>query len=202
MRPRLASCFVGAILAVEAACSHEIHRPPPGQDPTTVQPGGSSGGGAVTGGGGAVTDGGGADVAVDALAACNAITITRGVVDQIGVTGDPPAGAGGTLVDGTYDLTDATYFAGTGGIGPTGVSYKETIQLDGATMQQARATLGGGRTVEARRTSTVALSGARASISETCPAPSGAQSWGYTATGDTLSLISATARTEFVYTKR
>jgi len=195
MSLRLASVLFLAL----AACSSDPSRPPPGTDPTTVQPGT----GKPPGGGGTNTDGGSVtDAGTDGPVTCNDITVTGAVVDQNAVTGDPPAGSGGTIVDGTYDLTDSTSYVGNGAIGPTGVSFKESIRITGGTLEQYRQTTTSSGTTSLRAAYTMALNNSTVSLAETCPTPSLAQQWTFTVTGSQLALISPTSRVEFVYTKK
>jgi hypothetical protein len=196
MSLRLAS----VLFLVLAACSSDPSRPPPGTDPTTVQPGT----GKPPGGGGTTTDGGTVitDAGTDGPAVCNDITLTGAIVDQTAVTGDPPAGAGGSIVDGTYDLTDSSSYVGNGAIGPTGTSIKETIRIAAGTLQQYRQTTTSSGTTSLRASYTMAVNNSTVSLAETCPTASLAQQWTFTVTGSQLALISPTSRVEFVYTKK
>jgi hypothetical protein len=198
MSTRFASVFVGALLVVGAACSHDVQRPPPGQDPTTVQPGGPAGGG---GGGGGSSDGGAVlDADTDALATCNDVVQVGSLVDQSAVGGDPVAGTGGTVTDGTYALSDSTVYVGAGAVGPTGTSLKETLVIAAGVAQRVRTTQTSTGSVETRTTFTLAFSGVTVAWSETCPTPSLAQQFSYTVTGNELRLIDSVGRVDYVYT--
>lgn len=190
----------GAVVVLAAACSNEIHRPPPAEDPETVQPGRAGGGGQR--GDGGIDGGSVADAGADALGPCNTLTITGVLVDQQAVAGSPPTGTGGAIADGLYDLTETTLFVGPGAIGPTGKSFRETLAITGGTWQQARVTITSAGQAQTQSTFTAAVSGSSVALSETCPTPSLAESFTYTVAGNQLRLISPSRQTEFVYTQK
>jgi hypothetical protein len=104
MRRLLTSLLVVSVLGCFAACKEDPERPPATGDLPRAPPMGGGAGGGGTGEGGAdggLGDGGDAG-------ACNDLTNQGVVVDQNGVVGDAPTGSGGTIQDGTYELTLAT----------------------------------------------------------------------------------------------
>src|SRR5687768_13692165 len=123
---RRALClFAFALTAASAfvACSDDLKKPPYAVDPT-VQPSNPVSGGGAEGG---ARDSG--TPSQDAPTTCNDLPLTSIQVAETGVVGDPPAGTGGQLQDGIYDIIEAQKFVGTGTPGPTGITYKASIQI-------------------------------------------------------------------------
>jgi hypothetical protein len=84
--------------------------------------------------GGSLADASSGD-AGDGAVACNALANTATPVTGAQVAANPPALQGGTVVDGTYGLTNLTIYTGPDGpAGTTGMS-QTTIEISGATIQ-------------------------------------------------------------------
>jgi hypothetical protein len=74
----------------------------------------------------------------DGAVVCNAIVNTAPSVTITQVAADPPAFTGGTVVDGTYTLTNETIYTGDGGAtGPKGTT-STTFVFKGSTIQVAK----------------------------------------------------------------
>ena len=126
-------------IGVVAACSDPAPKPTPAVTGTTPLPninGGGGEGGADSGTDGGRHDGGDGGV-------CSDIPLNGALVDRTGVVGEPPVAPGGTIADGTYDLTQDTVYVGAGGVaGPTGITAKATIRIAGGKLDE-RIQLGG-----------------------------------------------------------
>ena len=177
------------------ACSDPPEKPPAG--------GGSIGGGSVTGGGGSEggADSGGLD-AGDGRG-CNALVATGQVIDRIGVAGEPPAGRGGTVVDGEYNLTDYTVFTGAGGAGgPTGITAKAVIRIATGKLDE-RYELGGSGNPSVRSASgRYAATAATFATTQECPRAGQAGTLQFTANDPLLVLTDPATKEAFTFTKR
>lgn len=183
-----------------AACKEDPVRPPPASD-QNVQPGGALGGG---GGGDASANG--VDAGGDGGGACTTLEAdTAPAIDQIAVVGDPPAGSGGTLESGTYELSDARVYGSVGG-GATGLFFRGRLALDvGASTTTIERVLvtsaqNGSATTE-RKAGTLVAGSTTATLAFTCEAPDQEQVT-YTATGTTLVFTNTTTRESYTFTKR
>ena len=125
-----------------------------------------------------------ADGAGDAAMACNDVVNSAPVVAVTQIADDPPASSGGTIADGTYELTAVAIY--TGASGPTGPSGTEqtTVVVSGATFQVVSA----GQ--PPRRTLTLATSGTAFTATDTCP-DSTVTTGTYTATATGLTIVIA-----------
>jgi hypothetical protein len=175
---------------------------PPPKPPVTDSPGGPApvGGGAGGGGGGATNgDGGASD---NDAGACTDLTITSAIVAQQVVNATPPAGAGGTLADGIYDLTDATYYGGPAALpGPSGAEYQGTIRITGQTFERRLVfKSAGGATAETAVSGTFVPNGVNALITLTCPIAAQEQVT-YTATGNNLVITNIVTNESLGFTK-
>lgn len=136
-------------------------------------------------------------------ASCGDVVPGGPCVQEIRIDDSAPAPAGGTLVEGTYDLTDlALYTNPAGPTGPLGEPRRETIALaaDGATWVMNAIALSAG--LAARRTLSVVGVGPQLHATVTCPAadagPGDAGAgpaivYTYTASGEALTLYRLTA---------
>jgi hypothetical protein len=158
-----------------------------------VVAGGACGGGGVSGPIDAATDGdGGDDIEEDASgvdipppicadpvgdvvnAACSVVTADGPCVQPLMVDDNSPAPAGGTLVAGTYDLSERTVFTSPGGAtGPAGEPLKKTIVVSGSgtSLSIDEAVLSAA--IPSRRTLALELVGASGQlrVTVTCPSP-------------------------------
>ena len=110
-------------------------------------------------------------------------------IQEVQVADTLPAPAGGTPVDGTYDLTSRTAYTGAGGAtGPDGQYSKHTLILAGGGLQEAQQN--GSCAVE-RTSGTLTFSGAMVTYAQTCPVCSGNNCGGmaaYSATSTAFTL--------------
>lgn len=93
----------------------------------------------------------------------------------------PPTPLGGTIVDGTYVLTTATLYTGTGGAsGPTGDTRSMTMRITGA---RGDSIFDG-----VARTAQFAVSGTTMTSTSVCPESGGTRTDGYDATPTTFAV--------------
>jgi hypothetical protein len=119
------------------------------------------------------------EAAVDAPTVCNSLPNTASSVSIEQLASEPPAPQGGTIVDGTYALTAAVIYTGSGGpTGPSGTT-QTTLQISGATIQ----VVSDGE--PATRTVTFTTSGTSIQSVDTCP-DTDTRPGTYTATPTTL----------------
>jgi hypothetical protein len=200
-RSRLRLAFLGVflILGGAAACSSKESRPGPAGDGTATVPNnaGNTEGGASSGDS-AVDTG-----VADSGAACNDVVLTGVLIDRIGVNGDPPVGVGGTVVDGTYDLTGYSVYVGVGGVaGPTGISARGTIRIAGGKLDEITELSGSGPTTQVRKSSGYNAAAATFATTESCPSVGGGSQRQFTAADPLLTLTDPVTKEAFTFTKR
>ena len=192
---------IAAAALFASACGDDPKRPPVTEDL------GSSGGGPVgSGGGGGPRDGGGGeDAGLDgnAVEGCTDLTPTGPIIDQNAVNDDPPAGTGGAIVDGTYDITDARINQGAVGLpGPTGSSYQGSIRFTGTTFERVvifRSSAGA--FAETRTSGTFVTNGQTAALNATCPTP-GQEQLTYSVAGTAVTFANLATKESFTFTLR
>jgi hypothetical protein len=198
MRKRVLYLVV-AIAALALACED-----PPPKPPITDSPGGPTGGGGLAGGGGGSSGGGTTDGGApqDDAGACTDLPVTGAVVAQQVVNATPPAGTGGELADGIYNLTDATYYGGPSALpGPSGAEYRGTIRITGHTFERHLVFKNAaGATAETAVRGTFAPTGVSALINLTCPTAAQEQVT-YTATGSNLVITNIVTNESLGFTK-
>lgn len=179
------------------ACSDPPERPPAG--------GGSLSGGSAGGGGGGGGEGGvdsGTNDSGDG-GVCNDLVIASQTVDRIGVLGEPPAGRGGTIVDGTYQLTDYSVFVGAGGVGgPTGITAKGAIRITAGTLDELYEFGGSGNPSVRSASSTYSATAATFATTELCPRAGVGATRQYTSNDTVLVLTDTATKEAFTFTKR
>jgi hypothetical protein len=112
------------------ACQDDPTRPPP-------EGVGSSPPGSGIGGGGSRTSDASTEAGTDA-GVCTTLDIGGAQVDQQGILGDPPAGSGGAIVDGTYDMVEARLYVGDAGTpGVTGNRFQASLRVTGGTVERS-----------------------------------------------------------------
>lgn len=195
MRVFLLSAAICAAL-VGVACKDDPNRPPASTEGSSSPP---------VGGGGSVTnpsDAGRSDDAGDA-GSCAALSNTGTPVDQNSFVEDLPAGTGGTLVDGTYDLIAAELYETQGVPGLTGTSYQGSIRITGTTFERVLVVRGSNNTAtELDVTGTITPSGtSNAVLSLTCPVPSQEQIT-FTVADTALTLSNLTTKELFRFRKQ
>ncbi len=198
MRASALVAFFALATAAAIGCDDDEPKRPPILATGSATPGvsgsGSSGG---TDGGAVVRDAGG-----DA-GSCTELENVANEVDQNAVTGDLPAGTGGTVLDGIYTLTEARVYLGVSGVpGPTGTTYKETIQIAGTAFERVLTfKSSGGTSSEIRSRGTFTQSGTTGTITLTCPSQN-TESVTYTVGGSSLSLGNLVTKESFLFTKQ
>jgi hypothetical protein len=124
-------------------------------------------------------------------AACNALVNHAPVLALSLVSSDPPAGHGGTIVDGTYTMESAAYYTGAGGAsGPSGTTSQVTIEVVKGTVQVASTSdgAGSGAMPPTHLTVTISTNGSDLTYEDTCPA-SATLHGSYTATPTSLTVM-------------
>jgi hypothetical protein len=145
---------------------------------------------------GAVGDAGEAGV-------CSDITLTGVLVDRIAIAGDPPVSTGGTIVDGTYDLTLYQAYVGTSGVGgPTGLTARSSLRITAGKIDQIIETGGSTPTTTLVTRSTYNATGTTFASTELCPATGGGGQLQYTASDPSLILRDPVTKEEFTFAKR
>jgi hypothetical protein len=196
------------IVAAIAALAQGCEDPPP-KPPVTDSPGGPIAGGGLGGAGGGssgggTTDGGTTDGGTtdDDAGACTDLPVTGAVVAQQVVNATPPPDAGGELVDGIYDLTNATYYGGPSALpGPSGAEYRGSIRITGQTFERHLVFKNAaGATAETAVRGTFAPTGVNALITLTCPIATQEQVT-YTATGNNLVITNIVTNESFGFMK-
>jgi len=189
---------VGSV-ALFGACADPEKKPAPAVPGMSTGGGGGGGGG---GGEGGVVDEGGFDAGEAGV--CNDLVNSGTLVDRTAVPGDPPTATGGTVVDGTYDLTDYSVYVGTGGApGPTGITAKATLRIAGGKIDEIIELGGTGKTSTVTTSSSVySVTGATFAETDLCPAGGGGRQLQFTANDPQLILTDATSKEAFTFAKR
>lgn len=208
---RRVACSLFLVGSVLYACKGSDPLPPAAQEPTNPQPVDNvSGGGGVANedGSATTTDEGGILTSDGATTQCTAITLAGVVVDEEGTSGQAPNGQGGTIANGLYNLTQVAKYVGTGGIGvgPTGVTYQETIQItNGNTFERVRILASTSAVGSEERSIGVMVPvSPNLSITESCPLQQSLQ-YAYTATETSIVLITGAGTAtgeQYTYTKQ
>lgn len=195
--------LLGAALGASfAACKHEEPNRPavltdgPAGPVSGGSAGGSSDAGTTTDGAVATTDAGDGGVCTDLEGA-------SAEVDQNAVAGDVPAGTGGAITDGTYDLTEASVYVGLAGIpGPTGTRIKEALRITGTKLERVESTVNSaGATSSGAGSGTITVTQTSATIVLTCPSGN-QETVTYTATATGLTLSNLGTKESRVYSLR
>lgn len=156
-------------------------------------------------GGGAPIDGGVEDASYggDAGFMCTSLAPDSGIVDQNAVSEDPPAGMGGTIIDGVYDLTDARLHQGAFGLpGPTGSSYQGSIRVEGLSFERVivlRSSAGAAS--EVRSSGNLSTSGTTATFMVTCPSPTQEQLT-YSVANTSVTFSNLVTKESFTFTRQ
>jgi hypothetical protein len=182
MRAFLSFLGCTCVLSV-AACSGSSSGNAPGDggiDGADAAAGDGSGGDAAPAEAGG--DGGGSSDAAADAGACNTLVNSAQSVMVQQVAMDPPSPAGGTILDGTYDLTAVAIYTGPNGpSGPSG-SSQTTISISGATIQVVTS----GQ--PDRQTVTLATQGSAFTATDTCP-DNKVTMGSYSASGTTFTIF-------------
>jgi len=191
------ACLALAPMAFVGACSDPPSRPAPSGGGEIKLPPVSGGSEAGASDSSSNVDGGDAGV-------CNALQTTGSVVDRIGVVGDPPVSSGGTVIDGTYELSIYSVYVGAGGVGgPTGITAKSNLLVAGGRIDDVLELGGSGKTTSTTRTnSSYAITGASLASTELCPTVGGGKTRQFTATDSSVTLTDLTTKEAFTFVKR
>jgi hypothetical protein len=183
------------------ACKEEEKHPALGKEgnnPTLVGSGGGS-----TSSSGAIVDAG----PTPDGGACTDLVLTgaEAQVLENGVQEAPLAGTGGTVANGTYDLTQSSRFVGASGFpGPTGTTYKAILRITAGTTYdkvQVQGSSSSTAVIEIDQHGVLQTASTNATLSLTCPSVV-VQSLSYTATDTTLTLIDLEIGISQTYTLR
>jgi hypothetical protein len=192
--------FQVGLVGLVGACADPEKKPAP------AEPGSMTGGGAGGGGGGGSEGGTGSEGGFDAGEAgvCNDLVNTGTLIDRTGVNGDPPVATGGTVVDGTYDLTAFAVYVGTAGApGPTGITARSTIRIAAGKIDQILELAGTGKTSTVTTMSSVyTATGATFAETDLCPTGGGGRQLQFTANDPQLTLTDLTSKQAFTFSKR
>jgi hypothetical protein len=120
------------------------------------------------------------DAEMEAAVVCTTLANSAAAVPVQTFAADPPTPEGGTIVDGTYEMTGAAIYTGPDGPSGTNGTSQTTIQITGSTIQIVNA--GDPPT----RTITLATSGTSFTSTDTCPDYSTVIQGSYTATATTF----------------
>jgi len=159
----------------------------------------------TSGGGGGGSDGGtDAGDAGDDGGTCTDLAITGSLIDRTGVPGDPPTSTGGTIVDGSYDLTAYAVYVGVSGVaGPTGITARASIRVGNGKIDEVLELGGTGKTTTTTATrSGYAASGATFAETQLCPATGAGAQLQFTANDPLLILTNLSTKEAFTFTKR
>jgi hypothetical protein len=177
-------------IAAVGACSSKQDKPPP-ENPI--------GSGTPQPGSGGVGGDGGLDATGDV--ACAPITNSGSQVTETYVGEPLPLPLGGAITPGTYVLSAAFVYTGTGGnAGPTGRILQETRTFDGtafADIAAAGDADGGVFATEFFANGTYLASGSQLRFDETCP-NAGSTQLSFSVTGGTLRIYEGQTERDFV----
>jgi hypothetical protein len=120
------------------------------------------------------------DAEMEAAVVCTTLANSAAAVPVQTIAADPPTPEGGTIVDGTYVMTETAIYTGPDGPSGTNGTSQTTIQVTGTTIQIVSA--GDPPT----RTITLATSGTSFTSTDTCPDTSAVIQGSYTATATTF----------------
>jgi hypothetical protein len=206
LRRSFFSIFTVAMLfgAVQMnGCKEEETKPPVENSPANPKPPG--GGGSGEGGTSTPTDGGDAGSSTADAGACTDLVAATVVINEIAVQGDPPAGTGGTILDGTYNITDSQHFIGlTGAPGVTGNSYQGSIRISGGGTVIERHVIfknpSNAASEYIEKGTFIPGASGNGTVNLTCPTPM-QESVSYTVNGNNLVMSNLVTKASFTYGK-
>ncbi len=149
---------------------------------------GASGVGGATGTGGIA---GASGSAGSSAGGCNSVVNSAPVVGEFQATANPPVPLGGTIVDGTYYLSESISYTGPNGAsGPTGMTIQDTLVITNAAsgIATVEEVTSSNAAPDERTSFTFTPVGTMATAAVTCPTPD-SLSFGYTATATTFMPI-------------
>lgn len=187
-RARVSSILSLSLLSTVAACSSTSSTVDAGSDAADGNDGATAGDASTA------HDGSGG--------ACNSFQIAAPVVMKVQIAAAAPVPAGGTVVDGMYNLTGNNRYTGVGGAsGATTGTLSAALQATGSTWQLGLSENAGGFS---RETAAVTFSGTTVTQVFTCPPPAQTKPHEYTATPTEIRLYTTrtTGTDEVVLTKQ
>lgn len=204
---RRSLCFAFVLVGTLAvyACKEDESRPPAANNngaPNIGTGGGSSSGSSGEGG---VTDSGGVDDSGDA-GACNALTTDGTFVDENRVVGPAAPPTGGSIPDGTYDLTEVQlYIDNSGTPGPSGVTYRGILKLTNGKLERLIETVAnqGAQPIPSRTYGDLVANGVdfTFNVTQTCPVPFIDENT-YSVISNKLTYTSKATNRSFTFTPR
>jgi pilus assembly protein FimV len=163
-----------------------------------------SGGGAAgtTGAGGAAGAAGTTGSAgTGGAAACNTIPDTAPTITGNRVAENiPTSGQGGTILEGTYHLTDVTTYTGPGGATGPGNPGKQTMLITEGASGTFTAEIVRASTM--RETQTLTPNGTNVMVQVTCPSAQTLGSFPYTSSGNTFILYAVASNLRFTFMRQ
>jgi hypothetical protein len=139
--------------------------------------------------------------AIDA-GSCNNQRKTGDVIPQLAISGAAPSGAGGTILEGVYDLTAAQRFVGAGQPGETGRELAISFEIKGTAFHQVvTEEHDDGSATDTRLSATFTTSGSKLTLSITCPSV-GEVVRDYTVEPNKLTLIDPGSGDVFIFSKQ
>jgi len=195
--------FVSALGLALYACKDDLVLPPPA-DPgnaTNTSGGGGGGGGGNRDASTPTADGSTSNT--EDAGACTSLTLAGLVTDENVVADSAPAGLGGQINDGTYNLTVVQFYAGASQLpGPSGNTFRSTFRITGGTNFERVVVLGNqaGAAQETRTRGVVTSVGVNATLSISCPAPVQEQLT-YTANDTQLILTDLFTKRQWTYVR-
>lgn len=184
-----------------AACKDDPKRPPVANGGDSVYPGSSISGGGIA------TDGGHSDSGItadsgDAGECSDLDDTTAAEVQQNAVLDDMPAGQGGVILDGTYDLIEARVYISSGVPGLTNTTIKGLIRITGTTFERITTVrIGTNAETTSAVSGTISSSDTNATIALSCPTPA-QEPVTYSVLNNTLTLSHFSTHESFVYRKQ
>lgn len=188
---------IAACAALGVACSDEAPKRPPvlGEGPASPP----VGGGGTGGGDGGVRDSGGDS---GDAGSCTSLDNSGDQIDQSAVNDELPAGTGGTVLDGVYNLTEARVYLGAAGTpGPTGIKLKETIRITGTAYERVLGFTSSGGSSEIRSSGSFTQTGTTGVIALTCPSQNQEQVT-YTVGNNILTVSNIVTKESYVFLKQ
>ena len=203
--------FAGALILLGVyACKADDPHPAAAGDPSQAGPISRSGGGGGVaqdnGTSGTVgdDDGGFIDGSIDGATGttCTSLALTGVVVDEVADAQDPPAATGGTINNGTYNLTQVDkYLGATGSLaGPTGTTYQSTIRITNGTTFERVVVIASNATAgtEEGSVGVMLITAPNIAITINCPLQQQEQ-YTYTATSTTIVMTNTVTRESYTY---
>ena len=195
---RLTAYALAALFASACGPSELTPGPNPAASDASVSVEGS--GATADSPGGRTTDGGtDASLGVAAAAACNALPNSASVIQATFVAQSLPSGAGGTIENGTYQLTEVTYFFEVDAGAAPSETWRQTIQVKGGSFDTVTVR---NASVEQRSSGILAASGSQVTFADACPSSTARGPYDFTASSSQLEVYVPSERRRLLYAKQ